>query len=92
MFLYGFVVLVACVVVFLSLSGVEKSGFVPYFDRKNAKNGGFLRVCGDFWCVFGVKMVYSCVKIKKTRFILLAALTADIVGIITSVVVCRFLS
>lgn len=37
--------------------------------------------------------VYSAsVKIKKTRFALIAALTADIVGIIVSVAVCRFLS
>ena len=43
----------------------EKSGFVPYSDRENAKNGEFLRVYGDFRCVFGVKMVYSCVKIKN---------------------------
>lgn len=50
---------------FLSLSGVEKSGFVPYSDRKNAKNGGFLQVCGDFWCVFDVKMVYYCIKFKN---------------------------
>ena len=64
MFLCVSVVLVACVAV-LSLSVAKKSGFVPYSDRKNAKNGGFLRFCGDFWCVFGVKMVYSCVKIKN---------------------------
>ncbi len=37
--------------------------------------------------------VYSAsVKIKKTRFVLLASLTADIVGILTSIVICRFLS
>lgn len=42
--------------------------------------------------LYTIAVYTSCVKIKKTRFILLAALTADIVGIITSVVVCRFLS
>lgn len=42
--------------------------------------------------LYTIAVYTSCVKIKKTRFILLAALTADIVGTITSVVVCRFLS
>ena len=42
--------------------------------------------------LYTIAVYTSCVKIKKARFILLAALTADIVGIITSVVVCRFLS
>lgn len=42
--------------------------------------------------LYTIAVYTSCVKIKKTRFILLAALTADIVGIITSVVACRFLS
>ena len=42
--------------------------------------------------LYTIAVYTSCVKIKKTRFILLAALTADIVGIITSVIVCRFLS
>ena len=42
--------------------------------------------------LYTIAVYTSCVKIKRTRFILLAALTADIVGIITSVVVCRFLS
>ena len=34
----------------------------------------------------------SSVGIKKTRFVLWASLIADFVGIVTSVVVCRFLS
>lgn len=34
----------------------------------------------------------SCIRVKKTRFILLAALTADIVGMLVSVVVCRIMS
>ena len=33
----------------------------------------------------------SCIKVKKTRHILLAALCADLVGIITSVVVCNIM-
>lgn len=42
--------------------------------------------------LYTIAVYTSSVKIKKTRFVLIAALTADIVGIITSIVVCRFLS
>lgn len=42
--------------------------------------------------LYTIAVYSSCVKIKKTRFILIAALVADIVGILTSVVVCRILS
>ena len=42
--------------------------------------------------LYTIAVYSSSVKIKKTRFVLIASLTADIVGIITSVVVCRFLS
>ena len=42
--------------------------------------------------LYTIAVYSSSLKIKKTRFVLIAALTADIVGIITSVVVCRFLS
>lgn len=42
--------------------------------------------------IYTIAIYTSCVKIKKTRFILLAALTADLVGIVTSIVVCRILS
>ena len=42
--------------------------------------------------LYTIAVYSSSVKIKKTRFVLIAALTADIVGIITSIVVCRFLS
>ena len=42
--------------------------------------------------LYTIAIYTSCVKIKKTRFILIAALAADIVGILTSVVVCRILS
>ena len=42
--------------------------------------------------LYTIAVYSSSVKIKKTRFVLIAALTADIVGIITSIMVCRFLS
>ena len=42
--------------------------------------------------LYTIAVYTSCVKVKKTRCILVAALIADMVGIITSVVVCRILS
>ncbi len=42
--------------------------------------------------LYTIAIYSSSVKIKKTRFVLIAALTADVVGIITSIIVCRFLS
>ena len=42
--------------------------------------------------IYTIAVYSSSVGIKKTRFVLLAALIADFVGILTSVVVCRFLS
>lgn len=42
--------------------------------------------------LYTIAVYSSCVKIKKTRFVLIAALIADVVGMITSVAVCRFLS
>ena len=42
--------------------------------------------------VYTIAVYTSSVGIKKTRFVLWAALIADFVGIVTSVVVCRFLS
>lgn len=42
--------------------------------------------------IYTIAIYTGSVKIKNTRFILIAALIADFVGIITSVVVCRFLS
>lgn len=42
--------------------------------------------------LYTIAIYTSCIKVKKTRFILLAALAADIVGIFTSVIVCRILS
>ena len=41
--------------------------------------------------LYTIAIYTSCIIIKKTRYILLAALTADIVGIIVSNIVCRFL-
>lgn len=42
--------------------------------------------------LYTIAIYTSSVKIRKTRLVLLAALTADIVGIIVSICVCRFLS
>lgn len=42
--------------------------------------------------LYTIAIYTSCIKVKNTRFVLIAALTADIVGMLTSVVVCRFLS
>ena len=41
--------------------------------------------------IYTIAIYTSCIKVKKTRYILLAALCADIVGIITSVLVCNVL-
>ena len=42
--------------------------------------------------VYTIAVYTSSVGIKKTRFVLWAALIADFVGMVTSVMVCRFLS
>lgn len=42
--------------------------------------------------VYTIAVYTSAVGIKKTRFVLWASLIADFVGIITSIVVCKFLS
>ena len=42
--------------------------------------------------LYTIAIYTSCVKIKKTRYILVAALIADVVGMLTSVAVCRLLS
>ena len=42
--------------------------------------------------IYTIAVYTSSVGIKKTRFVLYAALIADFVGIVTSVAVCRFLS
>lgn len=41
--------------------------------------------------LYTIAIYTSCVKIKKTRFILLASLVADVVGILVSVGICRIL-
>lgn len=41
--------------------------------------------------LYTIAIYTSCVKIKKTRFILFAALIADFVGIMVSIVACRIL-
>ncbi len=41
--------------------------------------------------LYTIAVYTSCVKIKKTRGILFAALTADIIGMIVSVIMCRIL-
>ena len=42
--------------------------------------------------LYTIAVYTSCVKIKKTRFVLLASLVADIVGILVSVGICRIMS
>lgn len=42
--------------------------------------------------IYTIAVYTSVVGIKKTRFVLLAALIGDLVGIISSVVIWRFLS
>jgi spore maturation protein B len=42
--------------------------------------------------LYTIAVYTSCIKVKKTRGILFASLIADVVGILTSVVVCRILS
>ena len=42
--------------------------------------------------LYTIAVYTSSVKIKRTRFVLLAALVADVVGIVTSVVICQIMS
>lgn len=42
--------------------------------------------------LYTIAVYTSCVKIKKTRFVLVASLIADIVGMLVSVGICRILS
>lgn len=42
--------------------------------------------------LYTIAVYSSSVKIKKTRFVLIASLIADIVGIITSIIVCRIIA
>ena len=41
--------------------------------------------------LYTIAVYTSCVKIKKTRGILLAALIGDVVGMLVSVLICNFL-
>ena len=41
--------------------------------------------------LYTIAIYTSCVKIKRTRYILLAALCADLVGIITCIIVCNIM-
>ena len=49
-------------------------------------------MCSTETTVYTIAVYTSSVGIKKTRFVLWAALIADFVGMVTSVMVCRFLS
>lgn len=42
--------------------------------------------------LYTIAVYTSCVKIKKTRFVLLASLAADVVGILVSVAICQIMS
>lgn len=42
--------------------------------------------------LYTIAIYSSCIKIKKTRFVLVAALIGDFVGMLASVVVCRIMS
>lgn len=42
--------------------------------------------------LYTIAVYTSCVKIKKTRFVLVASLVADVVGMLVSVGICRILS
>ena len=42
--------------------------------------------------LYTIAVYTSCVKIKKIRFVLVAALIADFIGIVTSVVICQNMS
>ena len=42
--------------------------------------------------IYTIAIYTSSIKIKNTRFVLIASLIADFVGIVSSIVICRFLS
>ena len=42
--------------------------------------------------VYTIAIYSSCVKIKKTRFVLAAALIGDLIGMLASVAICQILS
>ena len=41
--------------------------------------------------LYTIAIYTSCVKIKKTRFVLIASLIGDFIGVVVSVIVCRIL-
>ena len=42
--------------------------------------------------IYTIAVYTSCIKVKKTRYVLVAALIADFVWMVTSVAICRMLS
>ena len=42
--------------------------------------------------LYTIAIYTSCIKVRKTRYIIVASLIADVVGIVTSVVACRIMS
>ena len=42
--------------------------------------------------IYTIAVYTSCIKVKKTRYVLVAALIEDFVGMVTSVAICRMLS
>ena len=42
--------------------------------------------------LYTIAIYTSCIKVRKTRYIIVASLIADVVGIVTSVVTCRIMS
>ena len=42
--------------------------------------------------LYTIAIFTSCIKVKNTRLVLVAALAADVIGMLTSVVICRILS
>ena len=73
-------------------------GQVQAKTKIKVKSGGCTLSCDDVTMYTGETTFYtiaiytSCVKIKKIRFVLVAALLADLAGMITSVIICQILS
>lgn len=42
--------------------------------------------------LYTIAIYTSCIKVKNTRLVLVAALAADVIGMLTSVAICRILS
>ena len=41
--------------------------------------------------LYTIAIYTSCIKVKKTRYVILAALCADFVGIVTSILICNLI-